>query len=324
MTGNSSLIRVLFIVGSLVCTASGWAEADTSAIGAATADSGVLAVIGGKSITVDKFKAEMVRQRGEYDAERKSELLDSIVRSELLFVAARTAGYESDPEVIKTVKQAMVGKYLQDNLEPKLAKISVSDQEAQAYYQSHQAEFGTHAMIHAALIRIAVSPKASVEKKAELLKRAENARAEALALEPGVPAFGKVAVKYSEHQESRYRGGDIGWMQVGAHDSGWDQQVTDAIFLLKAPGQVSSVITAADGYYFVKLMEVKAATVKPFAQVKDGVRYQVHQEKKKRAEQDFIVQLKNTIPVTVNNELLQSIALPGDGKKAGPPALPAR
>ena len=90
------------------------------------------------------------------------------------------------------------------------------------------------------------------------------------------------------------------------------------------PARSLPVITADDGYYIVKLMETKGASVKPFAQVKDGVRYQALQEKRKQVEQGFIDELKRGIPVTVNSGLLPEIARPGDGKKPVPPALPAR
>lgn len=317
-------LPVLFMAGGLLFGLSGLAGAAETAVVAARSDSAALAVVGGKSITVEKFKAEMVRQRGEFDAERKEELLNSIVRSELLFAAARTAGYESDPEVIAAVKQAMIGKYLRDNLDPKLGQLQATDQEAEAYYQSHQEEFGRSAMIHSAMIKIALSPKFSAEKKAELLKRAESARAEALALEKGVPGFGSVAVKYSEDQGSRYRGGDLGWLQVGTTDGRFDKKVNDALAALKTAGQISPVITAADGYYIVKLIESKGATVKPFAQVKDGVKYQVVQDKKKKIEDDLIAQLKGQIPVTVNSALLQTVSQTDEVKQAGPPPLPKR
>jgi peptidyl-prolyl cis-trans isomerase C len=324
MKWNSKWIPILFIIGSIIFGANGWSETSKTAPGPANPDSGTLAVIDGKPITMDIFRAEMARRHGDFDAQRKEELLDSMVRSELLFAAARNEKYENDPEVIAAVKQVMVGKFLRDKLEPKLAQLKATDQESLAYYQSHLAEFGTHAMVHAALIRIVVPPKASAEKKAELLKRAESARAEALALEAGVPGFGSVAVRYSEEQESRYRGGDIGWLQAGTIDGRRDGKVSEAIFALKAPGQVSPVIVAADGYYIVKLMETKGATVRPFAEVKDGVRYHVVQEKRKMVEHEFVEQLKNRIPLTVNSGLLQTMDPPGEGKKAGPPALPAR
>ena len=321
MTWNRTWVPTLFIAGSLIMGANSTAGAVKATAKSVKSDAGALAVIAGKPITVDNFKAEMARRQGSFDADRKEELLDSIVRSELLFAAARLAGYENDPEVIAAVKQAMVGKYLRDNLDPKLGQLKASDQEAAAYYRSHQAEFGTHAMVRCALIRIAVSPKFSEEKKGELFKRAESARGEALALEPGVPGFGGVAVTYSEDQASRYRGGDVGWLQVGTVDDRWDKKVAEAISTLKTPGQISQVIVAADGYYIIKLIEVKAATVKPFAEVQDGVRYQVIQEKKQKIEAEFIDQLKKKIPVTVNSALLQTIVVPEKVKKAGPSGM---
>lgn len=324
MTKKSKLIPIVLITVSLFTGAACRAETAKAASKFAKADSGALAVIAGKTITPEIFKAEMARRKGEFNTERKEELLDSMVRSEVLFAAAKAAGYEKDPEVIAAIKQVLVGKYLRDNLDPKLAQIKATDQEAESYYQSHQAEFGTPAMVHAAMIKIAVSPKYSSEKKTELLTRAENARTEALALEAGVPAFGGVAVKYSEDQNSRYRGGDIDWLQAGAVDGRVDKKVSDALFALKVPGEISPVIAEDDGFYIVKLMEVKGATVRPFEAVKDGVRYHVVQDKKKKIEKDFIEQLKNRIPVTVNSGLLQTITPPPAAIKAGPPALPAR
>jgi peptidyl-prolyl cis-trans isomerase C len=283
MTRNCKRTSMILIAFGLISSFNCWGETKVKiAPGSANGNSGTLAVIDGKPITVDIFRAEMARRQGDFDGERKGALLDSMVRSELLFAAARNEKYENDPEVIAQVKQVMVGKYLRDNLEPKLAQLKATEQETEAYYYAHPAEFGSQAMVHAALIRIAVSPKATVGKRAELLKRAESARVEALALEPGVPAFGSVAVKYSEEQDSRYRGGDIGWLQTGPMDGRWDKKVTDAIFALKAPGQVSPVIAATDGYYIVKLVETKGATVRPLAEVKEGVRYQVIQEKRKK------------------------------------------
>ena len=324
MSRTSRSVSLLLIVGVLICGATAWADTVKPATVSAGNDDVALAVVGGKSITIEKFRAEMARQRGEFDADRKEELLDSIVRSELLFAAARAAGYENDPEVIAAVKQAMVGKYLRDNLDPKLGQLKSTDEEAEAYYQSHQAEFGTSAMTHAAIIKIALSPKWSAEKKDELLKRAESARTEALALDKGAPAFGSVAVKYSEDQNSRYRGGDLGWLQAGTTDGRFDKKVNDAMAALKTAGQISPVITATDGYYIVKLIETKGATVKPFAQVKDGVKYQVVQEKKQKIESDLIAQLKSQIPVTINSALLQTVSQPDAAKQAGPPALPKR
>lgn len=314
---------IILAAGLIFCT-SVWGEMHLDKSTGLVGDSAPLAVVGGKPITKEIFMAEMSSRRVEFNREREEELLDSLVRSELLCAAARSAGYENDPDVIAGVRQLLAGKYLRDNLEPKLARLKATDQEIQEYYRAHPSEFGVPDMVRAALIRIDVPAKASPEKKAELLKRAASVRAEALALEAGVPAFGNVAVKYSEDRGSRHRGGDIGWLRSGTNDGRWDKGVIDAIFALKAPGQVSPVISATDGLFVVKLIETRSASVRPFAEVRDGVRYLVVQEKRKKAEQEFIEQLKGRIAVTLNREALGAIRPDIEEKKPGPPALPVR
>ncbi len=314
-----------FCVICVLLTGNGiWAGPANSEETPGNKNSAPLAVIDGNPITRSAFQEEMKRRQGVFDAERKKELLESLVSSELVFAAARRAGYEKDPEVLRAARQAMINRYLRDKLEPKLEQVKVTDGEAEAYYGAHQAEFGDTAMVHAAIIRIAVPPRASAQAKADLRKRAQKAREEALALEPGVPGFGSVAITYSEDQASRYRGGDIDWLQAGKIDKRWDAKVLEAAFALTAAGRVSPVISAEDGYYLVKLMETKAASIRPYAEVKDGVRYRVVQEKKKNAESEFIEELKKRIPVTVNKGLLQTAAGPGEAKKMEPPKLPAR
>lgn len=318
------IFTICLIAGNLFFCKNGWSQPIKTNASNTGSSHEPLAIVGGKAISKDNFKAEMARQPGEYSTEKKEQLLESIIRSELLFAGAKNAGYENDPEVIQAVKQAMVGRYLRDNLDPRLDQLKVSDEEAEAYYQTHQVEFTSPASVHAALIKIAVSPKAAKEKKDELLKRAEAARSEALALEAAVTGFGSVAVKYSDDQDSRYRGGALGWLQVGVVDGRRDRKVSEALFALKTPGQVSPVIVADDGYYIVKLIESKGATVKPYSQVKDGVRYHVVQDKKRKIESDFIEQLKSRIPVTINRDMLNSIPASVDIKPSKPPALPER
>lgn len=320
MTWNGRWIPIILCAGWLQL---GQPPASTAA-GPPPDDAVPLAVVAGKPITAAMFRAELARSRVQPLPERERQLLDIMVRNEVLYTAAKAAGYDNSPEVVAAVKQLLVDAYLRDNLEPALAKIVATDQEAEAYYQAHRAEFSTPAMLRGALIKIAVPAKASAEKKVELHARAERARGEALVLAPGVPAFGPVALAYSEDQGSRYRGGDIGWFRAGDNDGVPDKAVLDALFALKTPGEVSPVITAADGYYLVRLCEVRTAASKPFEAVRDGVRYRVTREKRHRVEREFIARLQGKIPVTVNEEALRALTPAAPGTTAEPPALPAR
>lgn len=285
-----------------------------------------IASIDGEPVTVDAFKAEMARRPGLFATEeQKQALLDDMVRSEVLYAAARKAGYDQDPEILVQFKRLIANKFMQDHLEPKLAELTVSEAEVEAYYNKHQADFVTPKKVRAALIRISVPAAASEEKKSELLDRVKAARAEALEHSQGTPSFGAVAVTYSDDQATRYRGGDIGWIQEKKSRSRWDDEVMAALFSLTKVGEISPVITTTSGHYLVKLMEVRESAPRSLAEVKGWISHTILNDKKKQSVDDFYKDLGKRVSVTVKEERVASIKPPADkssSKPMAPPALP--
>ena len=295
---------------------------------AKTQSSEAVAVIDGKPITIQMFKNEMARRPGRFATIKEKEaLLEEMVRFEMVYVAARRAGYDHDPQILARLKQMMVNKFRQDRFRPRLTELRVTDNELEDYYQRHQSDFATPKMVRAAVIQIKVPDRASKEKKAQLSQRAEAARAEALKLNPSTSSFGGVAVKYSDHQSTRYRGGDTGWLQTGESGYRWDKEVLKAIFSLSEIGKVSPVITTHTGYYIIKLMQIKQSAERPFAAVENRIRHLVLEHKKTRLEHEFYEELKANIPVKVYRSRLDSIKGPAAGsekKRRQPPALPGQ
>ncbi|MBI5074314.1 MAG: peptidyl-prolyl cis-trans isomerase [Nitrospirae bacterium] len=286
-----------------------------------------IAVIGSFNITEKAFKAEMEKGGsglpGRFEKpEQRETLLEDMVRFEVLYANAINAGYDKKPAILDALKRVIVNQYRQDHLEPELAKITVTDDEIRLFYNEHTSEFSTPQMVRAAVIKISVPAKAPDEKRTELLKRAEYARAEAMALDRATLSFGQVAIKFSDDQMSRYRGGDTGLMKRGASDVRWGKEVMDAIFSLKEPGQVSSVIVSSDGYYIVKLMETKAGVTRPFFDVKEIIQSRLFFEKKIHKEKEFYEKLASALKIEINRELLSKIELPNAGGSSAPPAVP--
>ncbi|MBI5102042.1 MAG: peptidyl-prolyl cis-trans isomerase [Nitrospirae bacterium] len=295
---------------------------------AAGAESGdTVAVVEGTAITVSDFKTEMERRGrmvpGNYgnEAEREALLWD-MVGNELLYRAALKAGYDKKPEILESIKRSIINGYKQEALEPELAKISVTEDEIRAYYQARQQQFETPGGVRAAVIKIEVPARVSEEKRGLLLKRAAEAREEALRFGPAVASFGGVAVKYSDHQPSRYRGGDIGFLKKGDQEFIWPEEVLDTIFSLKVQGEISPVIATQAGYYIVKLMESKDGKVRSLEEIKEEVRHRVISEKKRAIESAFFTRLKEQSSVILRPEHLKSIT-PAEVPKPEPPSLPA-
>jgi hypothetical protein len=301
--------------------------ATIDAVRAENAPAEFLAAVDNRPITVEAFQAAMARSPRKYaDPGQKDALLEKMVHFEVLYAAARKAGYDKDPALMERFRRLMANQYRQDVLAPRLEKVQVTDEEIDKYYLANKEAFTVAKKVRAAVIRISVPARASDEKKAQLAKRAETARAEALELKPATRSFGKVAIRYSDHQPSRYRGGDTGWLAIGKIDSRWPAEINQAIFALTEQGRVSPVITTAGGHYLIKLMESKESAPKPLTAVKEQIRHQLYNQARTRVEQEFYRELKSKIPVRVNPARLAAIEPPGgaSGKAQPPPALPGQ
>lgn len=298
----------------------GYGHAENSA-----APDQLLAKIDGSSITVHSFKAEMEKRGhglpGRFASrEQMAGLLNDMVQDELVYVAAIKAGYDKNPEIAEALKRMIEGKFREDNLGPELSKISVTDGEIETYYSANASLFSEPETVRAAVIYINVPEKASVEKKAELLQRAEEARTGALKLDSSVRSFGGLAVKYSDDKATRYRGGDTGLLKRTVQ-SRWPKELHDAIFSSAKPGEVGPLITGPDGYYVVKLIERNQTSIRPVGDVREMIRTYIFQDKKMKVEREFFDKLKKETEVSVNNVLLESITPPG-ALLPEPPALP--
>ncbi len=298
--------------------------------------SAVLATVDDQTITVDDLRREIARRErtypGRYGRPGESEaLLNELVRLEILAARGRATGLDRDPEFQRTIRRAMARTYEEGVLEPKLRELAVTDQEVEAYYADHAAEFTLPRMVRAALIQIKTSPKDSADKLAEQRRRAESALQEAKILPPGTPTFGATAVKYSEDQASRYRGGETGWLTEGAKKPPWDQAVIEAVFSLPKPGDLSPVIATPGGFYLAKLIERRESGVRPLTEVRELIRRKLFAGKKDAITRDFYREEGGKVKVEVNRDLLKALVTEETAKERptaasgdGPPPLPGK
>jgi parvulin-like peptidyl-prolyl isomerase len=217
----------------------------------------------------------------------------------------------------------MVNKFKEDHLEPRLRDLSVTDEEIGIHYRENREKYTLPDKVRIAVIFVGVSPRASAERMELSRKRIESALEEARRLEPGTSSFGPVAVRYSEDQATRYRGGDAGWLERGNDGYRWPGKLVEAAFTLEEPGALSPVITADEGFYLVKLMERISGSVQPLEDVKGHIRYRLLALKKEAVLEEFFREMEERVKVEVNRDLLGAMELPADGSGGqGPPPLP--
>ncbi len=299
---------------------SGCARADRSE----TMPANAVAVVEGQAITAEAFQAELARRAqtapGRYaDPREKQALLEEMIRLEVLYQKALAAGYDKHPQIAAGIKRMITAKYEEDRL-TQLGQPKPSPEEIVDYYRNHPRQFGTPAKVRVALIEFKAARTATAEKRAEIGRKAQAVLAEAKAAPATDGTFGLLAQTYSEDQASRYRGGDIGWLTAGDTNAPWDRAVLVAISYLTQSGDFAPVIETPTAFYLVKLVERRPASLRPLAEVKDGIAYLVARQKQEQREQALYQSFKQGLKIRTNYALLESIRPPASESR--PPGGP--
>jgi foldase protein PrsA len=135
---------------------------------------------------------------------------------------------------------------------------SVSPSEVKAFYDRNPALFGTPEQWQLAVIRVSNA------------QAAEKAQAE---IKQGTP-FASVAVKYTEDENTRQRGGDLGFISV--NDPGLPGYVREAVQKLKVGEVTPTLQSAGTGgrttFLIVRLLAKREANIPPLEQVQEQAR----------------------------------------------------
>ena len=285
----------------------------------------VLAKVGPSEIQVDDFKREWaLRAESSRTILSSEDLLEELISRELLLLKAKQSGLEQDPEVRRAIRGLLVNKLKERELKPRAESVEVTADEVRARYEQNRALYRTPAKARLAILYLQTDAKASEARLAEARARMAEARAAAGGElpDPG-RGFGGVALTYSEDQASRYKGGDIGWLDVGREGYRWPKEVVAAGFALKNKGDVSDVIQTAKGLYLVAKLDTRAAVTTPLEQVEVTLRRQLAAEKRQQVEQAFMKSIREGVAVKINATALASLkSLPVNMAKAAEPPAP--
>ncbi|MGB6064182.1 MAG: SurA N-terminal domain-containing protein [Desulfomonilaceae bacterium] len=140
--------------------------------------------------------------------------------------------------------------------------LSVSDEEAKAYYDNHLKEFTEPEKVRARHIFLKIPPGADTKTREEIHKKAEEILAKIKAGED----FAKLAKSESQDEATASKGGDLGFFSRGT----LNPAVGAAAFKLKV-GEVSKPIFTGQGYDLIKVEEIKPEKELSFASVKDKI-----------------------------------------------------
>jgi peptidyl-prolyl cis-trans isomerase C len=280
-----------------------------------------LVVIGDSTITVGDF-AEQLADKSPYlrarytSPERRRELLEELVKFELLAKEATRRGLDESTEVQRTKRQLMVQQMMKAEFEEKVKLTDISDAEIKAYYEAHPGEFHKPAQVRASAIVVKDEAKAKRLLKQVLDKPEDD------------ELFRELAHGQGDDPALRGRYGDLHFFSQAADRAAGDPTVPDAVaaaaFKLDKIGQVHPTpLKTEHGYWIVKLTGKRNELARTLEQTHRPIQHKLWREKREAAVEAFVASLRQKANIQENWALLESIAAaqPDNDAGASAPAL---
>jgi parvulin-like peptidyl-prolyl isomerase len=285
----------------------------------------VLATVGDRSITAADFQKEIAHRLAAHRPIPSREmLLQEMVDFEVLLQRARAAGLAGEPQVQREINSLLVNKLQERELTARQEGIRISSEDARAEYEKNLTKYTHPAKTRLALLTLAADAKMTEAKRAELRERMAEARRKALA-HPAANGFGTLAIDYSDDQASRYRGGDVGWLDAGNFSYRWPHEVLETGFALEKD-RVSDLIETKEGVYLVMKTDSRPGSTTKFEEVLPLIQQSLLVKRRHELQEAYRQEVLRTSGAKINPEALAKVELPAEhvakNRDGGPPGFP--
>lgn len=242
----------------------------------------ILAKVGELTVTeaeVNEFIATLGQRGAAYNnPEGRKAVLGQLINNKLLLQDARRNLYEGEAafrEQLAKLKEGMLINYAGEKA---IASARVDEAEARAYFDENKAQFMTEETVNASHI---------------LVKTEEEANEILAKINAGEVSFEDAAKEFSSCP-SKDNGGNLG-------DFGKGQMVPEfdtAVFSM-AEGEISAPVKTQFGYHIIKLVKKNEAKPMEYSEVKEDLKNMLLNEKRRKAYESKINQLKIMYPVDI-------------------------
>lgn len=248
----------------------------------------VLAKVGNWTLTVEDFNErlaalkEVVPDYDPTDVEQNKLILEELIRQQLLVQDAENSGIAKDKDIAQAVEEFRRTLLVREVANRLTKDISVTEEEAQEYYEANKEEFMDQAQWR---VRELV-----VETEAE-------AKQVLVELYQGADFIEKV--KEKSKSNTAWQKGDLGLKTE--FDFPKMQKVVEALEV----GDVSGVFQGPNGYYIVKLEEKQGGEPQKFEDIKEDIITGLTLLKQQQAILEHLEKLRQQTDIQVNLNLLE-------------------
>jgi peptidyl-prolyl cis-trans isomerase C/foldase protein PrsA len=294
-------------------------------------DPAVIATVNGEILSRAEFEQELAREGTTADAQDapptteqaelvKRTLLDTLIERTLLMQVARQNNVTVAPEEVdrgvlrissdypaegfsealslgqlsmaelkqKTAVLLTIEKLFQQHVYP---RVAVTEEELRDYYEAHGAQLQEQDQVRAAQI---------------VVKGLDEARRIQQQLRSG-KKFADLARKYSLSADARV-GGDLGFFPRGVMPEKFDE-----VAFSLGVNETSDVVETEYGFHLFKVLERRPGRKKELSEVRQQIETRLLEEKRARAQRDFLASLREKATIRINERTLHEVPLKPKG-----------
>lgn len=228
--------------------------------------------------------------------EKKKELLDSIIRYDVLLIEARRRGYEHDPEVQRVAREKMVRLFAQKEILDAIKPSDISEAEIRKFYSEHSADYMRPESVRASQILI--------KDRGKALKVLSAARALSKADSKG---FRDLVATYSEDPDSKPRGGDTTELDRTSTDV--PKAIVNAAFALKEVGDIADLLVTDKGFVVLKLTDRRPALSQSLDEVRSEIQRRLLEDARSKKRKEYVDEARKSVHVEINEDALTKLDL---------------
>lgn len=286
----SFLRSAALVVGTVLAPALGL-HAQESKIIARVADEDVT------SATIAPFFADLSEADRKVLAENPA-LLNQTVRNailrRLLMKEALASGWDKKPEVkerIEKVQEAVVLEaYLQEVTAPPAG--FPSEKEITDVYESRKADLKVPRQLLLSQIYIPQAEDADKVQAAAAKVLMDQVQAK---LKAPNADFAAIASEFSQEKQTAANGGEIGWIAVES----LQPEVRKAVASLPK-GAVSAPVQMPDGFYIVKVNDIREERTPELKEVRDQIVEALKQQRTRQNLEAYLAKVRAQYPMSIN------------------------
>ena len=266
----------------------------------------LVARVGDRIIDVRAVEAEIDDRAPGFRAAKyqspakREELLESMVRFELLAAEAERRGLAQDPRVVRAARKEMVAALLRKEIDEQLDPRQVDEAEVERRYRERVAEFEIPEQVRVSQILMRDPVRANkVAAQARAARRPDRDKDE--------QGFRDLVARFSEDPTSRARGGDVGtWTRASPAPAA----LLDAALELSEVGHVSPAVQTAQGFHILKLVQRAPASTRPLSEVRGAIVQELLGTKRNQKLDQLIASLRGRARTEIFKEALATVRVP--------------